>query len=56
MHTMVTLMPNPFIYSLRNKDIKRTLKTFFEKEIVKGPIVLVLMHMIAGCKPESQIL
>ncbi|XP_045402565.1 olfactory receptor 7A17-like [Lemur catta] len=29
MYTVVTPMLNPFIYSLRNKDIKRALKRFF---------------------------
>ncbi|KAB0339298.1 hypothetical protein FD754_024000, partial [Muntiacus muntjak] len=29
MYTVVTAMLNPFIYSLRNKDIKRALKAFF---------------------------
>ncbi|XP_012377011.3 olfactory receptor 7A10-like [Dasypus novemcinctus] len=29
MYTMVTPMLNPFLYSLRNKDIKRALKRFF---------------------------
>ncbi|XP_062965101.1 olfactory receptor 7A17-like [Cynocephalus volans] len=29
MYTVVTPMLNPFIYSLRNKDIKRALKSFF---------------------------
>ncbi|KAG8517253.1 Olfactory receptor 7A17 [Galemys pyrenaicus] len=32
MYTVVTPMLNPFIYSLRNKDIKRALKKFFVKE------------------------
>ncbi|XP_047386442.1 olfactory receptor 7A17-like [Sciurus carolinensis] len=31
MYTVVTPMLNPFIYSLRNKDIKSTLKVLFEK-------------------------
>ncbi|XP_059248570.1 olfactory receptor-like protein OLF4 [Mustela nigripes] len=52
MYTVATPMLNPFIYSLRNKDIKRALKRFFGKETIKGPIVLGLkkMHMIAGLK------
>ncbi|XP_037363859.1 olfactory receptor-like protein OLF4 [Talpa occidentalis] len=38
MYTVVTPMLNPFIYSLRNKDIKRALKRFFVKEITKGQL------------------
>ncbi|XP_037363861.1 olfactory receptor 7A5-like [Talpa occidentalis] len=36
MYTVVTPMLNPFIYSLRNKDIKRDLKRFFVMETTKG--------------------
>ncbi|XP_059551186.1 olfactory receptor 7A17-like [Myotis daubentonii] len=32
MYSVVTPMLNPFIYSLRNKDIKQALKAFFVKE------------------------
>nr|XP_002723255.2 olfactory receptor 7A10-like [Oryctolagus cuniculus] len=32
MYTVVTPMMNPFIYSLRNKDIKRALKRFFRRK------------------------
>uniref|UniRef100_A0A452QFX5 Olfactory receptor n=1 Tax=Ursus americanus TaxID=9643 RepID=A0A452QFX5_URSAM len=42
MYTVVTPMLNPFIYSLRNKDIKRALKRFFGKESIKRPTVLGL--------------
>ncbi|XP_004615122.2 olfactory receptor 7A10-like [Sorex araneus] len=35
MYTVVTPMLNPFIYSLRNKDIKTALKTLFVKEVQK---------------------
>ncbi|XDC55264.1 hypothetical protein R6Z07M_006446 [Ovis aries] len=38
MYTVATRMLNPFIYSLRNKDIKRALKRFFGMETFrKGP-------------------
>ncbi|XP_077882299.1 olfactory receptor 7A17-like [Ictidomys tridecemlineatus] len=35
MYSVVTPMLNPFIYSLRNKDIKSALKTLFERETLK---------------------
>ena len=42
MYTVVTPMLNPFIYSLRNKDLKRGLKMLFGKENIKVSIVLGL--------------
>ncbi|XP_010637092.1 olfactory receptor 7A10-like [Fukomys damarensis] len=39
MYSVVTPMLNPFIYSLRNKDIKSALKRLLEKEIIKLSIV-----------------
>ncbi|XP_065774250.1 olfactory receptor-like protein OLF4 [Muntiacus reevesi] len=38
MYTVVTPMLNPFIYSLRNKDLQKGLKKFFGNIIIKGPI------------------
>ncbi|XP_043768312.1 olfactory receptor-like protein OLF4 [Cervus elaphus] len=35
-YTVVTPMLNPFIYSLRNKDIKRALKALFRTAAIKG--------------------
>nr|CAI9688135.1 unnamed protein product [Rangifer tarandus platyrhynchus] len=42
MYTVVTPMLNPFIYSLRNKDIKRALERIIEMAATKGPTVLGL--------------
>ena len=39
MYTVVTPMRNPFIFSLRNKDIKRVLQAFFRKAAIKRPFV-----------------
>ncbi|XP_014939983.2 olfactory receptor-like protein OLF4 [Acinonyx jubatus] len=44
MYTVVTPMLNPFIYSLRNKDIKGALKRFSVMAVRKGPIVLRLKN------------
>ncbi|XP_055285469.1 olfactory receptor-like protein OLF4 [Moschus berezovskii] len=42
MYTVVTPLLNPFIYSLRNKDLKRGLKILFEEVALKCHFVLGL--------------
>ncbi|XP_057564317.1 olfactory receptor-like protein OLF4 [Hippopotamus amphibius kiboko] len=40
LYTVVMPMLNPFIYSLRNKDMKRALKRFYLMPGIKWPIIL----------------
>ncbi|XP_027627070.1 olfactory receptor 7A10-like [Tupaia chinensis] len=42
LYAVVTPMLNPFIYSLRNKDIRRALRRFFGRELIKASTVLGL--------------
>ena len=48
MYTVVTPMLNPFIYSLRNKDLKKGLKKLFGKIIIKGPTGIGLKKCLAA--------
>ncbi|XP_041618305.1 olfactory receptor 7A10-like [Vulpes lagopus] len=38
MYMVITPMLNPFIYSLRNKDIKEALMRFFRRAVIKGTL------------------
>jgi hypothetical protein len=42
-YNVVTPMLNPFVYSLKNKDKKRSLKKLFEVQTIKVLTVLRLM-------------
>ncbi|XP_042105718.1 olfactory receptor 7A17-like [Ovis aries] len=58
MHTVVTPMLNPFIYSLRNKDIKGALKRLFVTVSPKRQIILGLEKCpsLRGSMTQSQLL
>ena len=58
MYTVVTPMLNPFIYSLRNKDIKGALKRLFVMVSPKRQIILGLEKCpsLQGSTPQSQLL
>ncbi|XP_055286283.1 olfactory receptor 7A17-like [Moschus berezovskii] len=55
MYTAVTPMLNPFIYSLRNKDIKGAMKRLFVMESLKRPIILETKDVYThGCIAVSE--
>ncbi|XP_006078330.4 olfactory receptor 7A10-like [Bubalus bubalis] len=58
MYTVVTPMLNPFIYSLRNKDIKGALKRLFVMVSPKRQIILGLEKCpsLQGSTPQNQLL
>ncbi|KAK1342596.1 hypothetical protein QTO34_015362 [Cnephaeus nilssonii] len=48
MYTVATPMLNPFIYSLRNKDIKRALKIFLGRAVIMGNNKPYFKRMLQG--------
>ena len=58
MYTVITPMLNPFIYSLRNKDIKGALKRLFVMVSLQRKIILSLEKCpsLQGSMPQSQLL
>ncbi|XP_045653413.1 olfactory receptor-like protein OLF4 [Ursus americanus] len=57
MYTVVTPMLNPFIYSLRNRDIKEAVMKFSGMAALKGPILLGLKKCprLQGPKAEPNV-
>ncbi|XP_027944572.1 olfactory receptor 7A10-like [Eumetopias jubatus] len=53
MYTVVSPMLNPFIYSLRNRDIKEALMRFFRMAAVKGTSVLLVVKKCPNCRAQS---
>ena len=54
MYTMVIPMLNPFIYSLRNKNIKGALKRFFVMVVTKGTVILRPKKYLCFLGPKCQ--
>ncbi|XP_032724366.1 olfactory receptor 7A17-like [Lontra canadensis] len=52
MYMVVSPMLNPFIYTLRKRDIKEALVRFFKRAPIKGTIVLVVKKCL-DCRTQS---